>query len=130
MNREKIKTAMLIIAFVSLIRSVYLVCLCISFLIGYTESSKFILLILFVVFEEYCVFSCLLKRKNKLLIEIEFSLICFFYVFSIGYTSKNVVNMDLVFSAVYVVFLEIYKILYYKRLKLLTGSKNTANIQV
>ena len=121
---------MLIIAFVSLIRSVYLVCLCISFLIRYTESSKFILLILFVVFEEYCVFSCLIKRKNKLLIEIEFSLICFFYVFSIGYTSKNVVNMDLVFSAVYVVFLEIYKILYHKQLKLSKENKENDNIQV
>ncbi len=123
MIKEKnLKILMLIIAVLSLIRSWYLICVSISILIRFTNSFKFIFLVLFVIFEEYCILSCLVKRKEKLIIEIEFSIICFFYIFSTGYTIKNFegINLNLILTCVYVVLIEIYKILYIIKLSLVS----------
>ena len=113
----KSQTVMIMIAFFTIVRSIYLICVSVFVLKNYNFRLDFVLLILFIIFENYCILSCLVKTKKKIIVEIELTLICFFYVFSFGYTVKNnfphyYINM--IVSVLYVFCIEIFKILYMK----------------
>ena len=98
----KSQTVMIMIAFFTIVRSIYLICLTVFIFKNSNFRLAFVLVIVFVV-------------------EIELTLICFFYVFSfgysLGYTVKNnfphyYINM--IVSVLYVLCIEIFKILYMK----------------
>ncbi len=116
---NKTRKILLTISGITIIRSVYFLCLIISIIIRTTALYRLFLLLLigFIVFENYCILSCLLKQKNLITVELEINFICLVYIFSIGYTlshnsSVNIFNLLITFF--YTVCLELYKILYLK----------------
>ena len=82
----KSQTVMIMIAFFTIVRSIYLICLTVFIFKNSNFRLAFVLVIVFVIFENYCILSCLVKKKKKIIVEIELTLICFFYVFSFGYS--------------------------------------------
>lgn len=113
----KSQTVMIMIAFFTIIRSIYLICMCVFILKNYNWRLDFIFLIGFIIFENYCILSCLVKKKKRIIVEIELTMICFFYVFSIGYTIKDNLPNDYInisISILYILCVEFFKILYMK----------------
>lgn len=113
----KSQTVMIMIAFFTIVRSIYLICLTVFIFKNSNFRLAFVLVIAFVIFENYCILSCLVKKKKKIIVEIELTLICFFYVFSFAYMLKNSMPhyyINMIVSVLYVLCIEIFKILYMK----------------
>lgn len=117
----KSQTVMIMIAFFTIVRSIYLICLTVFIFKNSNFRLVFVLVIVFVIFENYCILSCLVKKKKKIIVEIELTLICFFYVFSFGYSFAYMLKnsmphyyINMIVSVLYVLCIEIFKILYMK----------------
>lgn len=119
MNKDKI--ILVCISLFTVVRSIYQFCVyTMNIMCNPSLLSRIIILgfIIFIFFENYVVFSCLLKEKSFLSVEIEFSIITFVYLFSIGYSICSVKNLSIsgiIIAVLYVIMLEFFKVKYLKK---------------
>lgn len=120
---NKMNAYMYSVAVFTFVRSFYNACTIISAIIRHARGAYLVALMLylvFLIFENYFVFSCLVKKKKYLTIEIEFTIICLFYIFSLGYalSANPYVGMaNIILTILYVLCIEGFKILYIKKNK-------------